>query len=135
MNKKRLFTLFFFLLHTTGTFLFGQDLSGSRWYLSNTHPEGVRELYLYLGADGLVELHYYQPDTYRLKEEEWYRINDKRLIIQDYMGEFVVLNILDGGEFLEINSPVEYFTGTFRRLSESEWNDFMKKMESKAENR
>jgi len=135
MNKKRIFTLFFLILSLSGSFLSCQDLPDSLWHLSNTHPEGVQELYLYLRADGVAELHYFDSDFYRLREEEWYRMNEKRLIIQDYMGEFIVLNIMETGEELEINSPVNYFSGIFYRMNQGEKEIFLNRIHSTAENR
>lgn len=141
ISKKSSFILFSAWIYLSGALLYGQDLAESMWHLENTQADGISNLYLHLKSDGTAVLHYYQresednPPVYHRKEEEWYPINSKGIIIQDYMGEFIVLRIAEESNSLEIDSPVAYFSGSFNSMNSEEWDEFLKMTEAIYENR
>lgn len=136
ISKKSCFILFSLWLALPGALLSGQDMADTLWHMKNTHPDGISDIYLHLKPDGTAVLLYYQngtgdePAIYHSKEEEWYYLNRNRIILQDYMGEFILLEIAGERNSLRIASPVAYFSGSFLPFGREEWDALTEKAEA-----
>jgi len=125
--RKKPKTLLFFLLINLSLSVFAEEtLTDSFWIMDNQRYEsGINQVVLNLKSRGEAVwyyLFYPESDTdfsWRIRKEEWYPIQNKQIIVQDYMGEFVVLQQEE--ENLKIKSPVEGFEGIFSPYSEEQF--------------